>query len=167
MQTSGTLAGSIPMEIGNLINLEILSLKNGSLTGVIPSSIYNISSLTLLDLSFNKLTGNISSSVGNFRSLQEFYLTQNMFTGSIPREIGNLTLLKLLYLHSNNLTGTLNLLQAYVICSLTTYAQKFICRSVDSDNKSIAKCICALYIIKLFLALLESYYKCHQRHEEC
>ncbi|KDO39648.1 hypothetical protein CISIN_1g0426621mg, partial [Citrus sinensis] len=46
----------IPVELGNLAELQKLWLDNNSLTGTIPSSIFNLSSLSSLDLSDNSLT---------------------------------------------------------------------------------------------------------------
>ena len=49
----------IPVEIGNLINLESLDLGNIQLTGEIPVEIGNLTSLTYLYLVNNDLTGEI------------------------------------------------------------------------------------------------------------
>ena len=57
---NGWIIGEIPPEIGNLTNLESLSLLyNDELTGSIPSEIGNLSNLNSLNLSLNQLSGNI------------------------------------------------------------------------------------------------------------
>ena len=54
------LTGEIPLAIGNLINLTVLSISdNPLLTGIIPEHIANLRQLTHLDLSNNSLTGEI------------------------------------------------------------------------------------------------------------
>ena len=98
------LTGEIPPEIGNLTNLEILSLQNNDLTGEIPSEIGNLTNLTHLFLNNNQLTGEIPSEIGNLTNLETLYLAQNQLTGSIPSEIGNLINLDILFLQYNFLT---------------------------------------------------------------
>ena len=53
------LTGEIPVEIGNLTNLEYLSLVDNQLTGEIPVEIGNLTNLEYLSLIDNQLTGEI------------------------------------------------------------------------------------------------------------
>ena len=100
--------GSIPPEIGNLINLTELFLhSNPGLTGSIPPQIGNLVNLTTLDLRGNELTGSIPSEIGNLTNLTYLNLSGNELTGFIPSEIWNLTNLNYIILHSNELTGSL------------------------------------------------------------
>ena len=65
------LTGEIPLAIGNLINLTVLSLvDNPSLTGIIPEHIGNLRQLTHLDLSNNNLTGEIPFTLGYLTSIE-------------------------------------------------------------------------------------------------
>ena len=57
------LTGSIPMEIGDLINLERLYLHENQLTGEIPSEIGNLINLRQLNLSDNQLSGLIPNEI--------------------------------------------------------------------------------------------------------
>ena len=57
------LAGNIPEEIGNLINLVTLDLSSNQLTGAIPESISNLTNLNSLFLEFNQLSGIIPESI--------------------------------------------------------------------------------------------------------
>ena len=105
---NGWITGEIPPEIGNLANLESLSIfNNDELTGPIPSEIGNLSNLNLLNLRFNQLTGLIPSQIGNLSNLDYLDLGFNQFTGSIPSEIGNLVNLSALDLRGNQLTGSI------------------------------------------------------------
>ena len=108
------LTGSIPMEIGDLINLEILYLNENQLTGEIPSEIGNLINLSKLNLSYNSLTGSIPTEIGNLINLERLHLHENQLTGEIPSEIGNLINLSQLNLSDNQLSGLI----PNEICSL-------------------------------------------------
>ncbi|KAI8004761.1 Leucine-rich repeat receptor protein kinase MSP1 [Camellia lanceoleosa] len=123
--------GKLPSEIGNLVNLEVLSAASGSLTGPIPSFIFNMSSLRVIDFKNNSLSGSLPLDIQydlpflkelrldsnklsaqfppglwECKWLQILSLESNDFTGSISNNIGNLTLLRELSLGLNKLTGT-------------------------------------------------------------
>jgi hypothetical protein len=104
---SNQLTGSIPTELGNLINLGDLELQSNQLTGSIPPELGNLSNLQDLYLSSNQLTGSIPSSLGNLSNLTYLGLQSNQLTGSIPSSLGNLSNLYSLRLQSNQLTGSI------------------------------------------------------------
>jgi hypothetical protein len=104
---SNQLSGSIPGEIGNLRNLQILCLSFNQLSGSIPASIANLINLTTLDLNTNQLSGSIPASIGNLINLQILYLFLNQLSGSIPASIGNLINLQELALSNNQLSGSI------------------------------------------------------------
>ena len=101
------LSGMMPAELGNLTNLEWLSLHGNQLTGEIPVELGNLTNLRDLELANNQLTGTIPSDLGNLTRLKWLYLSGNQLTGTIPAELGNLTNLESLYLSRNQLTGTI------------------------------------------------------------
>ena len=114
LQQSG-LTGSIPPEIGNLINLDELHLNINNLTGEIPPEIGNLTNLTELVLSSNNLTGEIPPEIGHLTNLTNLKLHGNQLTGEIPQEIGNLTNMEYLNLCCNQLSGEI----PSEICNLT------------------------------------------------
>ncbi len=99
------LSGNIPSELGNLSNLKNLWLNNNSLMGSIPSELGNLSNLTLLELGHNRLSGNIPPELGNLTSLKSLSLDRNQLSGPIPTSLANLTNLEWLSLWDNRLTG--------------------------------------------------------------
>ena len=99
------LTGTIPPELGNLVNLKELYLGSNDLTGPIPPELGSLVNLKILFLYFNNLTGPIPPELGNLVNLEELHLSSNRLTGPIPPELGNLTKLTGLFLYFNNLTG--------------------------------------------------------------
>ncbi|KAK2636943.1 hypothetical protein Ddye_031735 [Dipteronia dyeriana] len=97
------LSGTIPHEIGKLKRLQLLNLKENSLQGSIPASIGNLTLLTKLFLFSNNLKGSIPSSLGNCRNLMSLTLSKNKLTGILPQEILGITTLSLALVVSDNL----------------------------------------------------------------
>jgi len=101
------LNGSIPPEIGNLVNLNRLSIVGNHLTGEIPAEIGNLVSLTILNLGYNKLNGSIPFEMGKLVSAGYIRISQNELSGTIPSQIGLLQGLGRLILNGNRqLDGT-------------------------------------------------------------
>ena len=92
---------SLPESIGQLSNLQKLSLFNNNLSNI-PDSIGNLSQLKVLNLSYNNLTS-LPESIGQLSNLKVLYLHGNSLT-NIPDSIGNLSQLNYLYLDNNNLS---------------------------------------------------------------
>ena len=105
--SSEGIVGTIPSELGNLSNLQGLSLWGNRLTGGIPEELGNLANLRGLDLSGNQLTGEIPPELGRLSNLQLLLLRGNQLTGEIPKELGNLANLRSLWLHGNQLTGVI------------------------------------------------------------
>ena len=101
------VTGEIPSEIGNLINLSSLILKENQLSGEIPPEISYLTNLTQLDLGGNQLSGEIPPEIGSLTNLNILDLAGNQLTGALPAEIGNLANLTELELGGNQLTGSI------------------------------------------------------------
>jgi gliding motility-associated-like protein len=100
------LSGSIPSSIKNLANLRILQLYNNKLSGPIPAEIWSLNRLERVIFSDNKLSGIIDAKVSNLANLRLLYLDNNKLSGPIPSQIGSLNKLEGLNLSNNNLGGT-------------------------------------------------------------
>ena len=81
------LTGEIPVELGNLASLEVLSLFNNRLTGEIPSELGNLSNLAHLRLEGNQLSGAIPVELGRLANLTLLYLSGNQLTGCVPASL--------------------------------------------------------------------------------
>ena len=101
------LTGEIPPELGGLSNLTRLLLDGNQLTGEIPPELGGLSNLTYLNLAGNQLTGEIPPELGRLSNLMELVLADNQLTGEIPPELGGLSNLEWLDIASNQFTGTI------------------------------------------------------------
>ncbi len=104
---TNNLTGTLPLELGDLTNIEFLDLSFNEITGSIPVELANLDSLRALHLAFNDLSGTIPPELGNLTSLQYLSLRSNKLTGEIPPELGNLSNLEVLILWNNQLIGTI------------------------------------------------------------
>ncbi|MBO0949786.1 hypothetical protein [Fibrella forsythiae] len=98
-------SGGIPPDIGQLINLEDLSMAGCHLVGTIPAELNTLSNLRHLYLSSNSLKGTIPSFLGSLSKLEAIVLNNNQFVGAIPPSIGSLPKLITLVVESNDLSG--------------------------------------------------------------
>jgi len=103
--SNASLSGYIPQTIGYCKNLKVLNLKDNNITGNIPTSIRFLKNLTNLSLGNNQLRGEIPPQIANCTALNRVELYNNNFTGCIPSEIGNLTKMVTLNVSRNSLTG--------------------------------------------------------------
>ena len=106
------ITGTIPAELGNLTNLENLSLNRNSLTGSIPPELGNLTNLENLRLNQNSLTGSIPAELGNLANLIHLRLHSNLLSGSIHERLGRLARseggsLRTFYFCNNYLAGSL------------------------------------------------------------
>jgi len=89
---------AIPMSIGNLQKLRMLSIANTSIKSL-PKEIGNLKELVDLHLSVNYLT-RLPKKIGNLVNLKKLALS-SMYLTDLPAEIGQLQLLEELNLYGN------------------------------------------------------------------
>lgn len=100
------LRGGIPSGINQLSRLKSLTIRGNFFNESIPESIGDLTNLEMLDLSYNRMPGSIPSSIGNLTKLHTLKLQHNYLTGDLPKEIGNLRNLKKLILGERQPTGS-------------------------------------------------------------
>ncbi|KAL6654676.1 hypothetical protein ACP70R_008141 [Stipagrostis hirtigluma subsp. patula] len=99
------LTGSVPSNIGDLINLGSLYMSNNQLSGEIPHRLGECVHLESIGLEVNFLQGSIPSSFISLRGITELDLSQNNLSGEIPNFLETFSTLQLLNLSFNNLEG--------------------------------------------------------------
>ncbi|KAL4353669.1 hypothetical protein GQ457_06G006890 [Hibiscus cannabinus] len=111
--SNNSFSGQIPW-LGNLPNIQVLSLQYNQLVSDGPSgmdfltSLANSTQLQLFSVAGNRLTGTLSSFIGNLsKQLSLLVMNNNFFNGSLPGEISNLVNLTLIAFEHNSLTGTI------------------------------------------------------------
>ncbi|KAI4299606.1 hypothetical protein L6164_033049 [Bauhinia variegata] len=101
------LSGTLPLGIGNLTELQTLSLRFNAVNGSIPPDFVNLVNLRYLYLQGNFFSGQIPEFLFNMQNLVRLNLAHNNFSGEISPSFNNLTRLDTLYLENNNLTGAI------------------------------------------------------------
>ncbi|TYJ10052.1 hypothetical protein E1A91_A11G181400v1 [Gossypium mustelinum] len=101
------LSGQLPSVIGNLTQLQTLSLRFNALSGSIPADFAKLTSLRNVYLQGNRFSGEIPLFLFSLQNLIRLNLASNNFTGSIPESVNNLTRLGTLYLENNHLSGSI------------------------------------------------------------
>ncbi|KAK7400292.1 hypothetical protein VNO78_11496 [Psophocarpus tetragonolobus] len=99
------LSGHLVPQLGQLANLEYLSLYGNNITGKIPNELGNLANLVSLDLYLNNLTGPIPNKLANLKKLRFLRLYNNSLSGNIPMGLTTIDSLQVLDLANNNLTG--------------------------------------------------------------
>uniref|UniRef100_A0A7N2LER6 non-specific serine/threonine protein kinase n=1 Tax=Quercus lobata TaxID=97700 RepID=A0A7N2LER6_QUELO len=97
--------GVLPMEIGNLKNLEHLDISENMLFGKIPASLASCVKLEFLSMRRNFFQGVVPSSWESLRGLEHLDLSKNNFSGMIPKFLESFDFLKLLNLSYNHFEG--------------------------------------------------------------
>ena len=101
------LAGSLPKELGDLVDLRRLDFGENDLTGSIPATLGHLANLEELHLPDNRLEGTIPPELGSVTNLRQIDVRKNRLSGRLPRELGNLGALKTLAISLNDFTGSL------------------------------------------------------------
>ena len=101
------LVGTLPSDIGKLINLRVINLDHNDLTGTLSSQIGKLENLTELRLAFNNLDGSFPSEIGHCKQLEHIDITENNMGGTIPKELFDCRRLKVWDFYLNDFTGTI------------------------------------------------------------
>lgn len=101
------LSGQLPAAIGNLTELQTLSLRFNALSGPLPPDFAKLSNLRNLYLQGNNFSGEIPGFLFTLGNLIRLNLASNNFSGTISSDFNKLTRLGTLYLQENHFTGSI------------------------------------------------------------
>ncbi|KAG6581193.1 putative inactive receptor kinase, partial [Cucurbita argyrosperma subsp. sororia] len=99
------LSGELPVGLGNLTQLQTLSLRFNALSGRIPADFANLRGLRNLYLQGNLFSGEIPAFLFDLKNLVRLNMADNNFSGEISSGFNNLSRLATLYLQNNQFTG--------------------------------------------------------------
>ncbi|PON81772.1 Leucine-rich repeat, typical subtype [Trema orientale] len=100
--TGNGVSGEIPDAVGDLVNLEELTLSRNRLSGKMDDlDLSKLKKLKILDLSQNSFEGDVPSSMANLSELMKLDLSSNGFSGKIPESFRALQKLEFLDLSFN------------------------------------------------------------------
>jgi len=85
---------TVPGYIFNKVGTSVLLLSDNTLSGSLPAEVRNLQDLQVLDISNNTFTG-VPAEIGQLQKLEMLNLSGNPITG-LPLELGNLKNLKVL-----------------------------------------------------------------------
>lgn len=109
---ANNMTGTIPTEIGDLLNTTLIDFSHNSLVGTIPTEFGSINNMQVLNLAHNYLTGTIPAELGNINGnffpghrMTELNLGWNSLSGAVPGNLKGLGELRYLDLSNNQLTG--------------------------------------------------------------
>ncbi|GLT78916.1 hypothetical protein SLA2020_504340 [Shorea laevis] len=84
------LEGTLVPELGNLIHIKSIILRNNSFVGTIPEGVGALKELEVLDLGYNNFTGPLPVDIGSNLSLTILLLDNNELLGSFSPEINEI-----------------------------------------------------------------------------
>jgi len=118
--SQNNFGGELHNSIGNLsTQLKILTLGQNLIHGNIPVEIENLVNLNLLGLEGNYLTGSVPDLIGKQKKLDGLHLNVNRFSGSILSALSNLTrLTRLSWRKTDSKETYLQVLETAEVCKI-------------------------------------------------
>lgn len=99
------LGGTIAPDLGNLIHIKSIILRNNSFSGIIPGDIAKLQELEVLDLGCNNFSGPLPSDLSNNLSLAILLLDNNELVSCLSPEIYELRMLSEIQVDENQLSN--------------------------------------------------------------
>ena len=101
-------SGGLPPEMAGMTSLENLSVGNAGLSGPLPTWLPSLPSLQEVRLSGNAFTGSIPAAYGSFQNgFWGLHLSDNQLTGPVPAALAQNANIESLHFSGNDLSGQL------------------------------------------------------------
>ncbi|GFZ15057.1 protein kinase family protein [Actinidia rufa] len=100
------LGGTLAPDLGNLVHIKSIMLRNNSFYGTIPKEIGELKELEVLDLGYNNFSGPLPSNLGSNLSLTIFLLDNNDLFGNLSPEILDLKMISEVQVDENQLSNS-------------------------------------------------------------
>ncbi|KAL7214743.1 hypothetical protein ACSBR1_027013 [Camellia fascicularis] len=100
------LAGTLTPDLGILVHLKSIILRNNSFYGIVPEVIGELKELEMLDLGHNNFSGPLPSDLGNNLSLSILLLDNNELFGSVSPEIHELKMISEVLVDEHQLSNS-------------------------------------------------------------
>ncbi|CAK7350348.1 unnamed protein product [Dovyalis caffra] len=104
-EMNGTIQCSCTITNDAFCHITALSLEANQFSGTIPPQLGNLVNLTTLILSNNQLEGSLPETLAQIKGMEDFRASDNNFNGTIPEFVGNWTQLKRLEFYATGLKG--------------------------------------------------------------
>jgi len=127
---------SIPIEMFDMENLEMLYLASNRISRALPTEIGRATSLVVLDLSKNEIPDKLPSEIGKLVNLEVLDVSNNHFVGSVPSEYSNLYSLREMDISSNDFFGDMD----DSVCSLSMEVLRADCLLEDITLSCATEC---------------------------
>lgn len=145
LDAGGNLITEIPETIGQLADLEMLSLYGNRITEV-PTAIGELKNLKTLYLDSNRISV-LPDEMGGLTALEELYLDENIEITSLPDWIGCLTKLRILHLNGNPVTNISekildlpNLVEVHLLASTVTLEESPVLLALSHKGVKVFHC---------------------------
>ncbi|RDX60492.1 Protein MALE DISCOVERER 1, partial [Mucuna pruriens] len=99
------LEGTLAPEIGKLVHIKSIILRNNSFFGEIPKEILHLEELEVLDLGHNNFSGSLPFDHGNMPSLTTLLLDNNYYLANLTPELDKLKMNSEFHANEEQLTG--------------------------------------------------------------
>jgi Leucine-rich repeat (LRR) protein len=102
------ITGELPMDMGNLDNLNYCYFYHNDLTGTLPATLGNLQKMELFSLGDNHLTGPIPMGISNMTKMYRLLLQNNLLSGKVLDGVfaEDMTLLEIVDVSNNKLSGS-------------------------------------------------------------
>ena len=98
----------MPVELGELTELQVFYVRENRLSGTIPPGLFaNFGRLRYLMMQENLLEGAVPSTVRHLKELEYFHLFANMLNEQLPEEIGEMGQVRDLRIQDNQIPGSI------------------------------------------------------------